>query len=180
MNARVAFSWLEMINHCARCTSPVGPGEPVWRRQAYLGPGMLGGHRFGLRPHCAACRGNDAWYWEPRRCECCGREVNYRIDGRRHRRTFCCERCATIILVAEANAKARRRRAEKRGATSTCPACGETFEPGRADAKFCSAACKQKAYRRRVTDNKWGVGDAFKSRNGALLDLPERFQKGQP
>jgi hypothetical protein len=30
----------------------------------------------------------------------------------------------------------------------TCP-CGKTFTPKRSDALFCSAACKQKAYRRR-------------------------------
>ena len=28
-----------------------------------------------------------------------------------------------------------------------CQACGEPFKPRRADAKFCSNACRQKAYR---------------------------------
>jgi hypothetical protein len=37
----------------------------------------------------------------------------------------------------------------------TCESCGQTFEPARTDALFCSAACRQRAYRRRggVTDN---------------------------
>jgi ParB family chromosome partitioning protein len=30
-----------------------------------------------------------------------------------------------------------------------CAHCGESFLPGRGDARFCSAACRQRAYRRR-------------------------------
>jgi hypothetical protein len=39
--------------------------------------------------------------------------------------------------------------------TRRCESCGQTFEPARMDALFCSAACRQRAYRRRggVTDN---------------------------
>jgi hypothetical protein len=39
-----------------------------------------------------------------------------------------------------------------------CVVCGEAFAPTRADAKYCSAVCRQTAYRRRVTDN-GGVTD---------------------
>ena len=40
-------------------------------------------------------------------------------------------------------------------ATRRCENCGQTFAPARTDALFCSAACRQRAYRRRggVTDN---------------------------
>lgn len=38
------------------------------------------------------------------------------------------------------------------GRVATCESCGEPFVPGRSGAKFCSAACRQKAYRERVTD----------------------------
>lgn len=31
-----------------------------------------------------------------------------------------------------------------------CEMCGKSYAPGRADSMFCSDACKQKAYRRRV------------------------------
>jgi hypothetical protein len=39
--------------------------------------------------------------------------------------------------------------------TRSCESCGQTFEPARTDALFCSAACRQRAYRRRggVMDN---------------------------
>jgi hypothetical protein len=32
----------------------------------------------------------------------------------------------------------------------TCEVCERTFRPARRDARFCSQACKQRAYRRRV------------------------------
>lgn len=34
-----------------------------------------------------------------------------------------------------------------------CPVCEKTFTPKRSDAKYCSNACRQKAYRDSVTDN---------------------------
>ena len=33
-----------------------------------------------------------------------------------------------------------------------CQCCGEKFTPKRADARYCSNACRQKDYRKRVTD----------------------------
>jgi len=33
----------------------------------------------------------------------------------------------------------------------SCGQCREQFEPARSDARFCSSACRQKAYRRRVS-----------------------------
>ena len=43
----------------------------------------------------------------------------------------------------------RRRRA--RGEL-TCACCGKTFDPVRADARFCSNACRQKSYRQRAAE----------------------------
>jgi len=37
-----------------------------------------------------------------------------------------------------------------------CEDCGKSFEPTRADAQYCSDACRQTAYRRRVTDKRKG------------------------
>ena len=33
-----------------------------------------------------------------------------------------------------------------------CTQCGESFKPSRADAKYCSAKCKQSAYRQRTAE----------------------------
>jgi predicted nucleic acid-binding Zn ribbon protein len=35
--------------------------------------------------------------------------------------------------------------------TATCVECGNNFEAARSDARFCSSACRQKAYRARKT-----------------------------
>jgi hypothetical protein len=43
-------------------------------------------------------------------------------------------------------------RREKRNSL-TC-ACGKTFTPVRADARYCSDACRQRAYRMRYADGR--------------------------
>jgi hypothetical protein len=39
--------------------------------------------------------------------------------------------------------------ADNRVTGARCGSCGEGFTPARPDARYCSAACKQRAYRRR-------------------------------
>ena len=46
----------------------------------------------------------------------------------------------------------RELRREKRNSL-TC-ACGKTFTPARADARYCSDACRQRAYRMRYADSR--------------------------
>ena len=46
----------------------------------------------------------------------------------------------------------RRKSLEKRKNT-VCKNCGNTFTPRRSGAVYCSNACRQKAYRERVTDS---------------------------
>lgn len=49
---------------------------------------------------------------------------------------------------ASASVAASRRRS--RAGVTTCAVCGTTFAPARADARTCSSACRQKAYRARL------------------------------
>jgi len=70
---------------------------------------------------------------------------------------FCSERCAKRCY----RAKDRKRRAEQR--LKECAVCRETFEATRSDAKTCSPACRQTAYRRRV-------GYAPRIRNASVGD----------
>jgi hypothetical protein len=52
----------------------------------------------------------------------------------------CCERCRKAIY----------RRARNTAATERlCDVCGERFTPKRSDARYCSNACRQDAYRKR-------------------------------
>jgi hypothetical protein len=75
--------------------------------------------------------------------------------------------------MAQQSTMVRLRRAEARGATRVCAECGETFEPTRADAKFCSGGCKQKAYRKRVTLTECCAGLTLESRNGESVTANE-------
>jgi predicted nucleic acid-binding Zn ribbon protein len=43
-----------------------------------------------------------------------------------------------------------------------CAVCGKTFAPTRADAQYCSGACRQTAYRKRVTDNRARVTEILR------------------
>ena len=47
---------------------------------------------------------------------------------------------------------AKRRERLQRRENTICKSCGEAFTPQRAGAVYCSNACRQKAYRGRVTD----------------------------
>ena len=59
------------------------------------------------------------------------------------RRTFCSDRCQQ----AYQNQLRKDKRAEER--KKVCKVCGEEFTATRRDAKTCSKACKQQAYRGR-------------------------------
>lgn len=46
----------------------------------------------------------------------------------------------------------KRRKSLERRENTVCKNCGNTFTPKRAGAVYCSSACRQKAYRKRVTE----------------------------
>ena len=153
---RSVFEAAKTASHCARCGRRLKPSDPVWRKRVSLG------RSFAVAPTCKGC----ADEWEERRwpgepCEGCGRLVHKekpRIrertlwedfhDIKRH--SFCCEVCRHKAVTKAV----RERRAESRG-TYQCEACGKSFRPTRTDAKFCSAGCKQHAYRKRAPSPPW-------------------------
>lgn len=60
------------------------------------------------------------------------------------------------------NARARERRAQRRaGRRWQWVGCGEVFRPTRTDSRYCSRACRQRAYRERVTDKQRGRRGPF-------------------
>ena len=85
--------------------------------------------------------------------------MEYFIDGDPSVRRIQCEHCRKIIYTQTRNRKycsfqtcghkmlnlrkSIRKRIER--GTYTCPCCGEQFLPIRADARYCSNACRQKA-----------------------------------
>ena len=75
-----------------------------------------------------------------RACPTCG-TVFYTLNERRKYDDYYeCSR-----YVHRENARNRRKENRK----TVCAMCGKEFMPARAGARFCSAACKQKAYRER-------------------------------
>jgi hypothetical protein len=129
---------------CAGCERVIGPEDEVYRQRFYMGRCLIG-YSTRLAPVCSSCCVDKDLYTKGRACVGCGRLVHNLRDliYRKHR--FCSESCQAKAVAAVA----RDRRRQKRGLTRCCDQCGESYEPSRADALFCSGACRQKAYRTR-------------------------------
>ena len=70
-------------------------------------------------------------------CEACQRRLRLRVDPRR-KRIYCSDRCYGRLSKPAAQRE-----------TIPCDICQEMFTPGRADGRYCSGKCRQKAYRQR-------------------------------
>jgi endogenous inhibitor of DNA gyrase (YacG/DUF329 family) len=82
----------------------------------------------------------------PKPCAGCGRDVYFAGEGNKLG-AYCSDRCSRITFNRYHAAKRKANR--QRYLAKTCEVCGEEFTAKRVDAKTCSPACKQKAYRRR-------------------------------
>jgi hypothetical protein len=125
---------------CCACGKPFAHLQPTWITHDLV--------YKPTRPTCETCK--DSQY--PRDfgngapCLVCRRLV-YRFATRKIPKwNFCSDACSSKGWAAER----RRKRLEKQG-TYSCEGCSTAFRPTRADARFCSPACKQKSYRQRVT-----------------------------
>jgi len=79
-----------------------------------------------------------------KKCAVCGRFMK---EWDHH--AYCSQRCINDAYMA------RRRRRHEQELKKQCVVCGVIFTAKRKDAQYCSAACKQAAYRRRNdTDNR--------------------------
>src|SRR5262249_18493295 len=81
-------------------------------------------------------------------CPCCGRTV-WLVGGRGYR-FFCSQRCRNRVYNADYRKQRRQDQRWKEKPIVQCQVCGENFAPKRADARTCSPACRQKAYRKRA------------------------------
>jgi hypothetical protein len=123
-------------HRCGGCERDLAVDEPVWR---------VWWNRRGLRSICQACRRCYGWgrryVWSSGPCEGCGRIVN---EARWRPRRFCSRICEDGYYAEQRRARRAEARAGRR-----CDVCAELLDAGRADARYCSSACRQKAYRRR-------------------------------
>jgi hypothetical protein len=83
------------------------------------------------------------WRTDPTPCAGCGRPVFIERKRNLPRVIVCGKPCQTALYYK----KARLRRSRR---PKQCLKCGKQFQPKRSDSRYCSAACKQSAYRRRV------------------------------
>jgi hypothetical protein len=146
---------------CERCRSYGGRWEydlsGSWFARRWSCPEAGPNHRDLYCEDCHPRR------WVTGQCPGCERTVMVREHGNRRWRysndweaspdrhavqyVFCSTRCRSRID----RARAAGRRAEKRAesAPHLCSGCGEVLDGRRADAAYCSPACRQRAYRRR-------------------------------
>jgi hypothetical protein len=146
---------------CGRCFGRLEPGEAVfvlpWAAYWVERLGRYVENLIGAR--CANCGApfglrrvyGDVWtdgygirYYLERPCVTCGRPV-FRDRAYVRKYVACCDGCRK----ANHNRVRRERRRARARDGKACDVCGESFTATRADAKTCSSACKQKAYRRR-------------------------------
>jgi hypothetical protein len=173
--------WIDAMLHgryCGQCFRDFAPGEPVWLciRHTYTAGSRDAGAL--IAPVCRDCWLTKKWddwnglrlagarwagYWADRfipdewgrPCAGCGRIVvsGYGHSWRRdedywHRGSACSEDCRD---KARADRRADRRREAKKG--RTCEVDGNPISPAaRAGARYCSPACRQKAYRQRAAN----------------------------
>ena len=126
---------------CGLCGRTLALGEPVWRPRIGLGRSLSGawGH-WQIVPACAECTPIEGEPSGP--CGGCGRPVHDEWGRPSHQMVVCCEACRPKAQAASARAARARKRAGK-----TCSLCKNSFTPARDDARFCSNACRQRAYR---------------------------------
>jgi protein-arginine kinase activator protein McsA len=137
---------------CGKCGRTLEPTEPVWLYRSYYGGPLP------IVPYCATCAPRSelpgvadapAVKYRTYTCATCGRPIHREARARQPKqRAFCSERCAWRWRNAQRDEVAAQHRHK------TCTACGAPFQATRRDATTCTAACRQKLYRGRVSDDK--------------------------
>jgi hypothetical protein len=136
--------------HCTRCDEPFGDNATAYMVLEHVVWAVgISGIAFTQRetvPVCDACVTEKelANATEDATCAGCGQRMKLSQYGRRmklrYRQATCSNRCE----------QRERRKRDRLSLWSICAICKTTFRPKRrGDAKFCSSACRQRAYRSR-------------------------------
>jgi len=127
---------------CGACGRALTASETVWMSRVTIR--FKARLRFWQAPTCGDCRRGRGWLpAEP--CGGCGRPVAYRASLRRRLRIFCSDRCRHRWY------NRHRAAASERARRKCCIVCERGFDATRRDALTCSPACRQRAYRTRMT-----------------------------
>ena len=129
---------------CYHCKHKFDDGEPIYRARTYVyGRGFMRHYSISILSYCKSC----APYREYNegKCKTCDRDVYFPWDRVYRRHVFCSEDCSKRHW---ANYRREKRLSERqKTCQKECGECEKSFTAPRSDTKFCSAACKQKAYR---------------------------------
>jgi hypothetical protein len=132
--------WYDDRPSCRDCEWPAAARQagPLPRRLALA---------FSRDPSCLA----DQWVLAP--CPGRGRPLCRWASGRSSF-WYCSRKCAGRLYARRWRARQRKAAEGRPPPVVRCAVCGRDFNPPRKDARTCSPACRQKAYRRRkgVTD----------------------------
>jgi hypothetical protein len=135
------MEWPKAGGHCMRCDVPFGDNATAFMVPIKIICEVIQGVGIYSKELSAVC---DACV-EPREqalttrnatCPGCGQRMSVDPNARHRRAIVCSRRC-----------QQRERRKRRYIRDKACPTCKTMFKPKRADAKFCSAACKQRAWR---------------------------------
>ena len=92
-------------------------------------------------------------------CRGCGRVFYTTIYTKKYCHSYWCGN--------QANNRRQREYRQMRRQDLVCQCCGEKFTPKRAGAHYCSNACRQKDYRKRVTDAASAQNEHLVKRNAS-------------
>jgi hypothetical protein len=138
---------------CEKCR----PGRGSWEYDPLLGS------EYVQRWYCKDagenhpdefCRECHPVNWQEERCRGCERVIMFRPHGNRRLDengtsiVFCSVRCRTLVNRTEAATRRTERRLEEYG-TPRCEVCEEVIDGRRWGTRYCSSACRQRAYRER-------------------------------
>src|SRR6476620_3188517 len=142
-----------MSMRCEICERQLAADEPIWhlRMMPYKFPHPLYSddeRQSQVRNVCRGCCEREGWLgdktknWQPPRpCQQCGRPLHWSGRCPMPQHFVCSWECKSRAYWGN---RYTPRPAPKRRA---CPTCNKGFYPKRSDTRFCSAACKQRAYR---------------------------------
>ena len=130
---------------CYQCGHVYEPAEPIYYVRVYCY--VWATKPFVIVTYCGRCAPQYDCHEQP--CDVCRRPVHRLLEYSHGRHCFCsavCRRSYYGSLQRDRRQKANNRE---------CATCGETFQGTRSDSRYCSSACRQRAYRHRqaVTAN---------------------------
>jgi hypothetical protein len=143
------MTYFKNAGHCTRCGEPFITDTSVYMVREEVAWAVYGDTAFTQQetvPVCAGCATVKEQAHAVVSLECQGCRQRMLAYDSFQRIVICSDRCAQRL---------RRKLRRENREPQTCSICKLSFQPKRSDARFCSNACRQWAYRlRRFTQQR--------------------------